>query len=395
MVGERSRPPLHVVGESEPVEHGRALLDAGVDMAYQPIVHLGSGSVIAYEALARPRHPDARNPMVFFSTMAAAGLRLAAERAAFSSALHNTRAGYPRAKLFINASPVTLVDPEFDVAELARLAQDVGMPVSNIVVEVTESEAVHDLDELAERTRLLRRLGIGIAVDDAGAGHASFRVITRLRPSFIKLDRDLVSDIDSDGARHAFIESMVRFSRQIGSRLIAEGIETPGELACVAGLAVEAGQGYFLARPAVADFAEPTPESRRTIESAAQRLRLGNARVAAADLARPAIRLDPSITIREAYERFAEDASVGVMAIYRPYREGLAGQITRRALERAMSAPDAWASIGDRPVSELADYDPLTVAGGLWTSSRSAASSLLGRLRSTWTMSWSPTLTAD
>jgi EAL domain-containing protein (putative c-di-GMP-specific phosphodiesterase class I)/GGDEF domain-containing protein len=340
-----------------------ALLEAGIDAAYQPIVHLGSGTVIAYEALARPRHPDARNPLAFFEALESAGLRLDGERTAFAAALRGAGTGLRGGKLFMNASPLTLVDEGFDVLELLELARTHALSAGDLVIEVTESEEIDDLEALAACVQRLRRLGMGVAVDDAGAGHASFRVITRLRPSYIKLDRDLVNGVDTDGARHAFIESMVRFSRQIGSRLIAEGIETDGELACLAGLGVEAGQGYYLARPEVGAFVAPSADSARTIGTAAARLRLGAAKVPVQQLVQPAVHLDPAATVAEAYDAFAADRTLGVLLL----GDGseLVGQVSRRELERSLAGRGAWDELGDAAVAVLADHEPLTLHADL------------------------------
>lgn len=362
MATETRRAPLRLVDGPEGSQVASALLDAGLDVAYQPIVHLGSGSVLAYEALARPRHPDARNPQVFFQLLEDAGARLAGERAAFEAALRGTADHFPRVKLFLNASPTTLVDPEFDIVEFFQLGERYGLSPSDLVVEVTESEAVHDLATLASRCERLGRLGVGLAVDDAGAGHASFRVITRLRPSYIKLDRDLVSNVDGDGARHAFIEAMVRFSRQIGSRLIAEGIETEAELASLAGLGVEAGQGYFIARPE-SGFASPSPAARRMIATAAQRPLLGAAQVTAGELVRPALEIGQHVTVAEAYARFLADPAAGMLVITEGNR--VVAQLTRRAVERFLASPGSWERLADRPAVEFAERHPMTVSTGL------------------------------
>ncbi len=273
--------------------------------------------------------------------------------------MFGARYGLPRVKLFVNASPTTLIDASFDVLELLDLAERHHLAPSDLVIEVTESEEIEDIEALALRIRRLRRLGVGVAVDDAGAGHASFKVITRLRPSYIKLDRDLVSGVDVDGARHAFIESMVRFARQIGSRLIAEGIETEGELACIAGLGVEAGQGYFLGRPQIGSFVDPSDDSRRMIRVAADRLRIGAALVSVEQIVRPATVIDPESTVRAAYEAFRADAALGVLAIEEGDR--FTGQVSRRSLEQILSVPGGWDRLAERPVRAVVDHDPLTV----------------------------------
>ena len=111
---------------------------------------------------------------------------------------------------------------------------------------------------LQRQVRLLRRLGFGFAVDDAGAGYASFALIAALRPSVIKIDRDIVHGIGHDDAKQALVEAFVSFSSRIGARLLAEGIERRADLARLTALGVELGQGYLLGKPA----ADPAPPRR-------------------------------------------------------------------------------------------------------------------------------------
>jgi EAL domain-containing protein (putative c-di-GMP-specific phosphodiesterase class I) len=117
-----------------------------------------------------------------------------------------------------------------------------------VVLEVTEHAAVADypafraaMAELGPKVRL--------AVDDAGAGFASLRHILELRPAFVKLDRWLVADLESDDARQAMIVGLRHFARSTGCRLIAEGIETDRELAVLRTLDIPLGQGFLLGRP--------------------------------------------------------------------------------------------------------------------------------------------------
>ena len=117
-----------------------------------------------------------------------------------------------------------------------------------LVVEVTEHTAIVDYPEfraametLGPRTRL--------AVDDAGAGFAGLRHLVELRPAFVKLDRWLITGLESDEARQAMIAGLRHFARKTGCVLIAEGIETDRELDVLRSLGIRLGQGYALGRP--------------------------------------------------------------------------------------------------------------------------------------------------
>jgi GAF domain-containing protein len=138
-----------------------------------------------------------------------------------------------------------------------------------------------------------------IAIDDAGAGHAGLKQLMRVRPDIVKIDRDLVHEIDRDPARMALVESFVRYANVVGATVCAEGIETLEELALLADLDVQWGQGWVLARPeppwaevspiaaeacqiALADTFRMLPIERRPIGSSDRRLVHLSARLAAA-----------------------------------------------------------------------------------------------------------------
>jgi EAL domain-containing protein (putative c-di-GMP-specific phosphodiesterase class I) len=123
------------------------------------------------------------------------------------------------------------------------------MPLDRVVLEITEHVSVPDYDVLAARADDLRGLGVRLAVDDAGAGFASFRHILRLCPEYIKLDRTLIENISEDPARRALAAAVVLFAFEMGSAVVAEGVETLAELRTAQTLGIDAAQGFLLGRP--------------------------------------------------------------------------------------------------------------------------------------------------
>ena len=120
-----------------------------------------------------------------------------------------------------------------------------AVPHHRIVAELTEHTRVDDYRGLLDALAPLRRQGLRIAVDDAGAGYAGLRHVLRLEPDLIKLDLELIRDIHTDPAKRA----LVTFAADTSAILVAEGIETADELATLRALGVPYGQGYHLARP--------------------------------------------------------------------------------------------------------------------------------------------------
>jgi EAL domain-containing protein (putative c-di-GMP-specific phosphodiesterase class I) len=150
-----------------------------------------------------------------------------------------------QAYLSVNVSAETLISPGF-----ARAID--GVPADRVVVEVTEHAIVREYDALLRALGGLRERGIRLAVDDAGAGFASFRHVLELSPEIIKLDIHLTRGVHSDHSRQALVRSLASFAADVGATLVAEGIETPEDLETLRAAEVPCGQGYLFARPAPA-----------------------------------------------------------------------------------------------------------------------------------------------
>lgn len=210
---------------------------------FQPIVDLETRVVLGYEALTR--FDDGTPPDRMFADATACGMSVALETATLQAAM--TASAPLPANRFIDLN----VSPELVLAEepLRTHLRDWGF---NVVLEITEHVAITDYPALRAAFASLGD-NVQVAVDDAGAGYASLRHITELRPQFVKLDRGLIVGIDSDLIRQALITGMVHFTDGVGSLLIAEGVETEAERATLRALGVRAAQGYLFARPQPAD----------------------------------------------------------------------------------------------------------------------------------------------
>jgi len=211
-------------------------------MHLQPIEDLASRRAVGFEALARFTGEAQRTPDVWFAEAARLGLHVDLELLAVRRAL----ALLPRLPddvwLSINAGPETLMSAELD--RLLRSSQ-----ARRIVLELTEHAAVADYDALGARVDALRDAGVRLAVDDCGAGFASLKHVSLLRPDFIKLDVSLCRDL-GDAVRSALVRALLAFGEEIGIVITAEGIESSDDLDALLGLGVRLGQGYFLGRPA-------------------------------------------------------------------------------------------------------------------------------------------------
>ena len=236
----------------------RGLLEPGAIRAvFQPIVRLSDLEPIGYEGLARfPSPPGlvALPPDVTLAAAARSGLRDDLEVACWAAM---TGAGEPPhgRLLFVNVAPDALGHP--GLSELAE-----RLP-SRLVIELTEQDAVQDIRRIQERLRPWIARGALIAVDDAGAGFTSLEYVAEIRPDFLKLCRGMVTGVDLDDSRQAVLRATVAFAREVGARVVAEGVERPEELAVLRAAEVDFGQGWLFGRPGVAWPPEPESSGRR------------------------------------------------------------------------------------------------------------------------------------
>lgn len=224
------------------VEQIRALLEPGaVVPVFQPVVRLSDGHVIGYEALARmPHAATIRPPHDWFALAETVGLRVDLEMACWA-AVAAVGAPPDDAMLFVNTSPVTLMDRRLEVLRPS-------LP-ERLVLELTEQDAVSDYELLKTRLESWSNGGVRLAIDDTGAGYSSLQHVLELAPEFLKLDRSLIENIDHERSRRALVWSLVAFAREVGATVIAEGVERREELAVLREAGVHLAQGFLLGEP--------------------------------------------------------------------------------------------------------------------------------------------------
>jgi diguanylate cyclase (GGDEF)-like protein len=227
----------------------RLIAGEGLAMAVQPIVDLRSGAVHAYEALARFGEGGTDSPLHWFSLAEEFGEREALERACLRAALRLLSVRPAGTRVAVNLSAPVLMDER--TLQLLEQPRD----LSGLIIEVTEEALVQSEAQLDTAIAPLRARGARLAVDDMGAGYSGLRQITTVQPSYLKLDRSLVSEIDRDGDRAALVQALVGYAEHVGSLLVAEGIEREAELHTLLRLGVPLAQGFYLGRPAA-----PWPE---------------------------------------------------------------------------------------------------------------------------------------
>jgi EAL domain-containing protein (putative c-di-GMP-specific phosphodiesterase class I) len=215
------------------------IADRAFKPVFQPVVQLQTREVVGFEALTR--FDDGTRPDLRFEEAEKAGMSVRLETACIREQLE-VATWLPRGTwVSLNVSPAlaAAVIPLIAILERADRA---------VVLEITEHVQIADYHKLVGALDLVRNQA-RLAVDDAGAGYAGLRHILELRPHFVKLDISLVRHVDTDAARQAMVAGMAHFARNAGCELIAEGIETEGELVELIRLGISLGQGYLLGKP--------------------------------------------------------------------------------------------------------------------------------------------------
>ena len=215
----------------------------GPDVVLQPIVSLCTGARVGAEALSRFPAAWGRSPDVVFGEAhrIGAGHRLELLALACGAGTLGDVDGY----VSLNVSAQTLLTPQ--CGELLET-----LPLDRVVLELSEHNQVHDYPALEGTLAPLRRRGMRLAIDDVGAGFSSLRHIVMAGPDVIKMDRSIVSGVDSDPMLARLAQSLVEFAHSFDVSVVAEGVETAAEHAVLRSLGVDGGQGWLFGRPAPA-----------------------------------------------------------------------------------------------------------------------------------------------
>jgi EAL domain-containing protein (putative c-di-GMP-specific phosphodiesterase class I) len=213
-------------------------------IAFQPIVDVGRRSLFGYEALVRPKEPSIGSPPAILAAAERLGRlpQLGRRIRALSAAAFDHAP--PGVLLFVNLHTRDLLD-----TDLFRPDAPLSAHAARVVLEVTERSTLDDVRDVAARVRKLRDLGFRIAIDDLGAGYAGLSSFAALEPDIVKLDMSLIHDVHRSQIRQRIVGTMASLCKEMGMRVVAEGVELAEERDAAQRLGCELIQGYLYARP--------------------------------------------------------------------------------------------------------------------------------------------------
>jgi diguanylate cyclase (GGDEF)-like protein len=220
---------------------------------YQPKIDLASGRVTGVEALIRWRHPQQGMlaplefmPMIEQTALIGAVTRYVIDHA--QSQLAAWRRSGLELEMSVNLSACNLHDPMLP-EDVEALMKAHSTPEGSLTVEVTESAAMTDTDRALRVLSALRRLGVGVSIDDFGSGHASIAYLASLPATEVKIDRSLITRMCESPRDEAIARTTIDLARHLDLRVVAEGIETAEVARRLLEIGCDSGQGYFISRP--------------------------------------------------------------------------------------------------------------------------------------------------
>ena len=215
--------------------------------AFQPIADISARNVFAYEALARGKNGESAASV--FASVPAGELH-AFDHAARMAAVKLAARLELKEKISLNVMPGCIESMPDSLDLLLDCATQCGLSPQQLVLEITEGEAIQRPKEFSQLLNRYRAQGVRLAIDDFGAGYSGLNLLASFQPDLIKLDMHLVRDVDRAGPQQAIARAVLQVCDDLGIEVIAEGVETLGEYSWFRRVGVRLFQGYLLGRPA-------------------------------------------------------------------------------------------------------------------------------------------------
>jgi len=220
-----------------------------VQSVYQPVVDIMRNRVVGYEALSRPAAGTFDNVEQLFKAAYEADAVWPLERLCRQRAMEGLPVMGVGELLFLNVEPDSINDPQFRSDRTIELLQRAALTPDRVVLEMTEHSAVRDFTAFRQTLTYFRSLGFRLAIDDMGSGYSALVSVAEIQPDFLKVDMSLVRELHLKPIKRELVETITRFSRRAGIEVVAEGVETSGELQALSDIGVTLAQGFLFARP--------------------------------------------------------------------------------------------------------------------------------------------------
>ena len=260
----------------------RALEHDEFILHYQPVIELDSGKITGVEALIRWVHPDRGivQPLDFIPLAEETGLIVPIgrwvlrEACRYAVELQGEFSMEPAFHMAVNLSARQLARPEI-VDEVRDILAETGLPAHTLILEITESMVMQDMELAIERLQQLKGLGVLLAIDDFGTGYSSLNYVRRFPVDILKVDKSFIDEVADGGESSALTAAVIELAGILNLKPVAEGIERADQLERLMELNCDMGQGYFFARPLDPKALRTMLEERHEMHAEAEALAQG------------------------------------------------------------------------------------------------------------------------
>lgn len=221
-------------------------IDFEFSFAFQPIVDVRKKEINSFEALIRGPHGEPAASVL--NRVSDENIPVFDEICRWKAIEMASRLHIPK-KLNINLSAKGLYQVDLNITATFKASLNMGFPVENIIFEVIETENLTDQKNLLINLKLLQEFGFKTAIDDFGMGYSGLKLLLEYQPNFVKLDRQLISNIHGHRVKQSIFSGIQRMCEKLSIEMVAEGVETAEEYAWLENAGVAFIQGYYFARP--------------------------------------------------------------------------------------------------------------------------------------------------
>jgi len=226
------------------------ILHQKITTVFQPIIDVTTHTILGYEALTRgPKGSIFEAPDKLFYHATKLGLLSDLEILCRDKAISTFASLALPGKLFINVSPMVLLDKNHPQGRTKRLIEQAGLRCQDVVIELSEKYPVPNVEVLHRALEKYQSMGFSVAIDDLGVGYSGLKQWSQLKPDIVKVDIYFITDCDTDPFKQKFLAAILDLATATDSKVIFEGIETLAEYQFLETLGMRYAQGYFLAMP--------------------------------------------------------------------------------------------------------------------------------------------------
>ncbi len=216
------------------------------DFAFQPIVQVSQKKIFAHEALVRGENGESAYSVL---SQVNEKNRYFFDQQCRKKAISQASKLGIKENISINFLPNAVYRPEVCIRSTLEAAKENNFPVTQIIFELTEGEEIQDKKHVIDIFKEYQRLGFRTAIDDFGAGYSGLNLLAEFQPNILKLDMDILRNIDTNKVKQCIVKHMTRLCEELNIMVIAEGIETLGELSFATDLGIDYIQGYYYSKP--------------------------------------------------------------------------------------------------------------------------------------------------